>query len=140
MSDTLHTASAVTGVEGYQTSVEIGSEPMFRQTSDASAADGGKDLGASPVAQLTGALASCKSITGRMYAERKGWPLESIRVDVRHVRKDVDGKPRDVFETTLTLKGDLDDDQRKRIEDIAGRCPVSRMIQGETIVESSLGD
>ncbi len=138
MSDTLHEASAVTGVEPFRTEVHIGNEPRFVQVSDAPGEHGGKDLGASPVAQLTGALASCKTITAKMYANRKGWPLEAIRVDVRHVRKTIDGKPRDVFECDVQLKGDLDDEQRKRIYEITAKCPVHQMLVGETVVESSL--
>lgn len=140
MSEILHEASATTGAEPFRTDVSIGSEPRFTQITDTPASQGGKDLGASPVAQLTAALASCKTITGKMYADRKGWPLEAIRVDVRHVRKDVNGRPGDAFECDVHLEGDLDAEQRKRIYEITAKCPVHKMLMGETPVESALSD
>lgn len=140
MSDVLHEATAVTGVEPYRTEVTIGDQPRFIQVTDASSKDGGNDIGASPVAQLTAALASCKTITAKMYANRKGWPLEAVSVHARHVRKDVDGKQRDVFECDVQLKGDLDDEQCRRIYEITAKCPVHKLLVGETLVESSLAD
>lgn len=138
MSETLHEASALTGIEKFRTDIRIDGESTYHQVSDTPTAEGGKDLGASPVALLTAALASCKTMTARMYASRKEWPMESIRVDVRHIRKTVDGKPRDVFECDVLIEGDLTDEQRERIYEITAMCPVHKMLVGETIVESTL--
>ncbi|MEO0630891.1 MAG: OsmC family peroxiredoxin, partial [Planctomycetota bacterium] len=61
----------------------------------------------------------------------------AIRVDVEHIKRD--GK--DVFETLVTIDGDgLDDEQRKRIYEITAKCPVHKLLVGETAVESSLAD
>ncbi len=136
--EVLHQATAVTGADAFRTEVTIGDQPRFTQVTDASRADGGNDLGASPVAQLTAALASCKTITAQMYANRKGWPLEAVSVRARHVRRHIDGRPRDVFECEVEFKGDLDDEQRRRIYEITAMCPVHKMLAGETIVESTL--
>lgn len=136
--EALHKASAVTGIEKFRTSLQIEGESIFQQVSDTPTAEGGKDLGPSPVALLTAALAACKTMTARSYASRKDWPLESIRVDVQHVRRAVDGKQRDVFECEIQIQGDLDDDQVKRIYEITNMCPVHKMLMGETLVESSL--
>ena len=139
MSETLHEASALTGLEKFRTDVRIeNSESPFQFVSDTPAAEGGKDLGASPVALLTAALAACKTMTARMYASRKEWPMESIRVNVRHVRRTIDGKQRDAFECDVLIKGDLTDEQRTRIYEITGMCPVHKMLVGETVVESTL--
>lgn len=139
MSETLHKASALTGLEKFRTEIRIESgEPPVEIISDTPLAEGGKDLGPSPVALLTAALASCKTMTARMYASRKEWPMESIRVDVRHVRRTIDGKPRDVFECEVQLEGGLTDEQRERIYEITAMCPVHKMLVGETVVESTL--
>lgn len=138
MSETLHEASAVTGIEKFRTDIRIEGESTHHQVSDTPTAEGGKDLGPSPVALLTAALASCKTMTARMYASRKEWPMESIRVDVRHIRKTTDGKQRDAFECDVRIEGDLTDEQRERIYEITAMCPVHKMLVGETIVESTL--
>jgi putative redox protein len=66
-------------------------------------------------------------LTTRLYANRKGWPL--TRVSARVVRVAPAAGGRDLFERTLTLEGDLDDEQRARLLDIASRCPVSRTLE-----------
>ena len=132
---TEHTAIAVTGVEPFRTEIVIDDD--FRQISDTPTSMGGENLGASPTSLVSAALASCKTITAKMYADRKGWPLKSIRVDVEHVKRD----GADVFETRVTIEGDeLDDDQRKRIYEITSKCPVHKLLVNETAVESSLAD
>jgi putative redox protein len=65
-------------------------------------------------------------MTVRLYAERKGWPLDRIEVQLR--RDPGEGKISSV-EMELILGGDLDEEQRRRLEDIAGRCPVHRTLQ-----------
>ncbi len=61
-------------------------------------------------------------MTIRLYANRKGWPLARVQVDVRHKRADLNA--RDVFEADVHLEGDLDAEQRARLIEIAERCPV----------------
>ena len=132
---TEHTAIAVTGVEPFRTEIVIDDD--FRQISDTPTSMGGENLGASPTSLVSAALASCKTITAKMYADRKGWPLKSIRVDVEHVKRD----GADVFETRVTIEGDeLDDDQRKRIYEITSKCPVHKLLVGESRVESLLAE
>ncbi len=65
---------------------------------------------------------ACTTMTLRLYANRKGWPLSRVRVAVRHSRTDLNA--RDLFETDIVLEGDLDDTQRARLMEIAERCPV----------------
>ncbi len=108
---------------------------------------GGDDTGPSPYDLLAGALGACISMTVRMYAQRKGWPLDRIRVDVRHAKihaadcadcETRDGKI-DEFLIRVTLDGPLDADQRARLVDVAGKCPVHRTLHGEvkTSVEAA---
>ena len=99
---------------------------------------GGDDNGPTPVEYLLTAIGSCIAITLRMYAERKGWDLGKITVNVSQ-------------KTELTIKGaikylsediyfekDVTDEQRKRLLIIAGKCPVAKMVKNETIIESKI--
>lgn len=122
------------GPEGLRTTVESGGHVYHV---DEPVAAGGSDTAADPVQQLLGALGSCMAITARLYAQRKGWPLEGVEIalDVERRRAadypDYDGDSPFVHEVTqrIALQGPLDETQRKRIIDIAGRCPVHRIVE-----------
>ena len=91
---------------------------------------GGSDLGPTPYEYLCAGLGACTSITLRMYANRKKWPVEDIIVDVSH-NKEIhgDGIQRDVFTREITVIGELEDAQRARIIEIANKCPVHRTLE-----------
>ncbi len=107
---------------------------------------GGSDLGPTPVDLLLSALAGCKAITARMYADRKGWPLEGIDISVAHDRvkaADCDECEAttgmvDKFDCQMTFHGDLTDIQRGRLLQIANKCPVHRMLTNEAVITSHL--
>jgi putative redox protein len=80
----------------------------------------GGDAGPAPGDLLVAALASCAAMTMRLYANRKGWPVETIEVHVRH--------EGETLHKTVRLTGPLDGEQRKRLLEIAGRCPVHKAI------------
>ena len=91
---------------------------------------GSADLGPAPFEYLCAGLGACTSITLRMYADRKKWPVTHIAVDVSHTREThSDGIMRDVFTRDITLKGDLDEGQRARMIEIANKCPVHRTLE-----------
>lgn len=91
---------------------------------------GSADLGPTPYEYLCAALGSCTSITLRMYAERKKWPVTHIAVDVSHTREThADGVRRDIFTRDITVEGDIDEAQHARMIEIANKCPVHRTLE-----------
>ncbi|NDR57186.1 bifunctional alpha/beta hydrolase/OsmC family protein [Aliiruegeria sabulilitoris] len=114
---------------------DINAGPHHYIQADEPAAYGGTDRGMSPYGLLSAALASCTSMTIRMYARRKGWPLEHVSVEVTHDKvhaqdSDLTGPNRiDRFERRVRLDGALDAEQRARLMDIADRCPVHKTLE-----------
>ena len=91
---------------------------------------GGADIGPSPYEYLCAGLGACTSMTLRMYAERKKWPVSHISVDVTHERvTHADGIARNVFTRILTIEGDIDEGQQSRMLEIADKCPVHRTLE-----------
>lgn len=113
-----------TGRGKFQLQLRTGRHQLF---ADEPVDFGGLDSGPSPFQLLAAALASCMTMTVRLYAERKGWLVKRIRAGVGHSR-DTDATPRDRFDVRLTFDGDLDDEQRARLVEIAGKCPVHRVV------------
>src|SRR5262249_49106113 len=102
----------------YAVDIDAGGHKLI---ADEPASRGGADAGPAPYDLLLAALTACTSITLRMYADRKQWDLKSLSVGV-HFRRE-DGK--EWIERTLQLEGDLSEEQRLRIADIAERTPVT---------------
>ena len=98
---------------------------------------GGGDAGPAPTRLLAAGLASCIAITIEMYAERKGWDVGAVEVEV-----DVtyEGFTPISFAATVRLPPGLGEEQRERLLAIARKCPVHKVIASETLVSDRLGD
>ncbi len=101
---------------------------------------GGADAGPAPFDFLMAGLGACTSMTLRMYAERKGLALTRISVSLTHDKVEVDGEKRDLIRRTLTLDGELTPEQRARLVEIAGRCPVARALSKPLLLECGVAD
>ncbi len=132
----LHTTSVTIGRDKYRT-VCKGARHVFHV--DEPGDLDGTDTAPNPYELLLGSLGACKAITVRMYADRKGWPLESIRLDLEHDRPNGRGKPEEIS-ISISLDGDLSDEQRARLKEIANACPVQKTILGELTISTILED
>jgi putative redox protein len=122
-----------TGAGRYQVEAKVGSSSILI---DEPVSVGGLGSGPNPYGLLSAALGSCTLMTMRLYAERKGWPLARARVKVTHHRSGLEA--RDVFSRDIALEGDLDDDQRTRLIEIAQRCPVHLTLERGADVTTTL--
>jgi uncharacterized OsmC-like protein len=109
---------------------------------------GGTDTGGSPYDLLLASLGACKSMTMRMYAERKKFPLEQAKVTLKHDKihaeeyescETTEGKV-DQISVDIELTGDLTDEQRQKNYEISYKCPVHRTLEIEVSIASSLKD
>ena len=116
-------------VSGYEHEVEI--DGRHSVVIDEPADSGGADEGASATRMLGAALAACTAITVEMYADRKGWELGELLVEVEI---SYEGSVPTEFDVTLRLPGGLSEEQLERIRVIAGKCPVHRALASETRV------
>jgi putative redox protein len=130
------TVTAVTGASGFRTDVRARG---FTLVADEPASGGGTEAGPTPYDLLAAALASCTSMTLRMYADRKRWPLKRVAVHVAHARLHADDCATceteeghiDRLTRRIEVVGPLTDEQRARLLQIADRCPVHRTLHGE---------
>ena len=109
---------------------------------------GGTNLGMTPKEMLLGALGACVAITVRMYADRKGWNLEGVEIDLSTERFKAPDYPAYTgegdfvheFRQQIVFKGDLTQEQRERLLEIAGKCPVHRALTEPNFMIEELVD
>jgi len=131
----------VTSLKNLQNQVRYGAGHTF--ITDEPIEAGGEDVGPDPYTLLLAALGSCISMTTRLYAQRKGWPLEGVTVRLRQQRvhsKDclecAEGKEGFVhrIERSVTFSGDLSKEQLTRLQEIAHKCPVHKTLTSEIVI------
>lgn len=127
---------------GFMQDIQAG--PNHHLVADEPASYGGTDKGMSPYGFVSAGLGACTSMTIRMYARRKGWPLTNVSVDVCHDKVHAqdaglvnDGKV-DQFRRKIRLSGPLNQEQRQRLLEIADKCPVHRTLEGSAHITTEL--
>ena len=105
---------------------------------DIAVAQGGLDLGPDPHELVAAGLAACTSMTLRLYANRKGWDISALHVEV-FSHYDADQTPPERFERIITLDGNLNDEQRERLFEIADRCPIHKLLTAGARVVTTVG-
>lgn len=124
----------VTSLSNLENEVRYGDNHTF--ITDEPIEAGGEDAGPDPYTLLLAALGSCISMTTRLYAKRKGWPLERVTVRLRQERihavdcEECATKEGYIhrIQRSVSLEGDLSEEQRTRLQEIAHKCPVHRTL------------
>lgn len=119
--------------EGFKTFIAAGSHTLIV---DEPVNDGGTDAGPSAKEMLVGSLGACVAVTVKMYAQRKGWNLDGIEIAVNMEKIKAADYPAysgseefvNEFRLKIAFKGDLTEQQRARLLEIAGKCPVHRIL------------
>ena len=125
---------------------DIQSGPHHHILADEPRAYGGTNQGLSPYGLVSAGLGACTSMTIRMYARRKGWPLAHVSVDVSHDKvhaqdAGADSAPKiDRFHRRIHLTGDLSAEQRDKLLEIADKCPVHRTLERSSEIDTELAD
>jgi uncharacterized OsmC-like protein len=131
----------VTSQTNLRNEVRYGAGHTF--ITDEPVAAGGEDAGPDPYTLLLAALGSCMSMTVTLYARRKQWPLENVtvrlrqnRVHVKDCQECVQNKEGYVhrIERSVSFTGPLTDEQRARLKEIAGKCPVHKTLSSEIVI------
>src|SRR5262245_6853881 len=130
------TTITVESLEHLQNRITSGNNTI---TSDEPAVAGGDDSGFDPYSLLLAALGACKSMTVKLYAKNKNWDLQKVRVTLSHEKLHaqdcVDCETKDIKLDTINVKlefeGNLSDEQKTCLKEIARRCPVHRTLTSE---------
>ena len=126
--------------DGYLQDIQSGPHHLL---ADEPVQFGGTNKGLSPYGFLAAGLGACTSMTIRMYARRKGWPLDGVSVDVTHAKAHATdaadpGAKIDQFDRLIRLSGDLTEDQRTKLLEIADKCPVHRTLERTSQITTEL--
>ncbi len=138
-----HQVAANLGEEGFTTQIKAGEHSFI---ADEPESIGGNDFGPTPYELISASLAACTSMTIQMYARRKKWPVKNVETHVNHNKKHAEDCEHceratakiDIFEREIVLKGDLTEQQREKLLEIANKCPVHRTLHSEIKITTSL--
>lgn len=132
-----------TGASGYTTEIKAGNHRLI---ADEPASVGGNDYGPTPYDLLVSSLGACTSMTLRMYADRKNWDLKEAIVHLQHSKEHISDSEHaddknsklDKIEREIELIGELTDEQRQKLLEIADKCPVHRTLHNDILIETKL--
>lgn len=131
--------------EGFQAVIQIRNHTLI---ADEPERDGGNNAGPTSKEMMLASLGACAAITMKMYAKRKGWALEGVEINLSTERFKTgeypayggDGDYVHEFRQRIHLKGDLSDEQKERLLQIAGKCPVHRALTEPNVIIEELVD
>ena len=143
MKNNSNIAASLDAEDNFTTHLKLGKHFLV---ADEPTSFGGNDFGPSPYEYVSGGLASCTAMTIQMYAKRKKWNLTNVTVTVDHQKEHAsdcinceDSSSKiDVFNIDITLVGELDNDQRKRLMEIGAKCPVHKTLDSEIQISMNL--
>jgi putative redox protein len=127
----MRTATVRTDAGKLRQSITIGPHHLV---SDEPVDQGGDDAGPAPHDFLLAALGACTSMTLELYAARKGWALRGVEIELSQAKED----GVHVIQRRIRFDGDLDEEQRARLVEIANKCPVHRTLTGEIRINTQL--
>ena len=125
-----------TGDGKFQVAISTGDHVFL---ADEPVSVGGGGTGPSPFDLLSAALAACTTMTLRLYADGKKWPVTRIRTAVGHQKEIADPQP-DLFNVRISIEGAIDPEQRARMMEIAERCPVHKTLERGARFTTAEGD
>ncbi len=130
-----HVVVSETGAGKFAQRLELGRHVL---AADEPPEVGGDDSGPSPIQFMLASLGSCTSMTLRVYAAHKNWALGPIRVEVSHERaKGESGAPYDRFDRVIHVEGELTEAERAKLVEIAGKCPMHKLLMAtDKVIET----
>lgn len=137
---TIHAQVIENGESAYAVDIDVSGHHI---KGDEPVESGGANLGPAPYDVLLAALGECTAITVRWYAKQKGLPLERVEVKLSHRKGDsADGQgKKDFFTKQITLYGDvLTEEQRRKLIEIAAKCPVQRTLESGSAIETHVAE
>ena len=127
---TIHAEVTETGESAYAVDIKVSGHTI---KGDEPVEMGSLNLGPAPFDLLLAALGECTAMTIRWYAIQQKWPLDKVEVALTHHKEN----KADVFTTRITIHGDaLSEDQRKKLVEVAAKCPVQRTLEGTPTIQT----
>lgn len=123
------------GKASYKTEVTIDQHLLI---ADEPTELGGSDLGPTPTELLLSSLGTCKAITVKMYADRKQWDLQEVRIKLSITQQKEGAQRSSLISCSLDFIGALDADQKERLKRMAEKCPIHLMLSNPITIESNL--
>ena len=123
------------GTEKYQCTIEWRNGKFIADEPETS---GGKNTGPDPYSLLLSSLVSCTLITLRMYIDRKGWDVPNIAVNANLYQEKKDDKTNTIIDCDIIFLSQVDEEQKLRLQEIAKHCPISKILENDIKVRTSV--